>query len=46
MKDGLFVGLEAEFIREMSGHQSAMVLLRTIAIQVRVVLEVSQLAPR
>jgi transcriptional antiterminator RfaH len=43
--DGPFVGLEAVFMREMSGHQRAMVLLRTLAIQARVVLEINQLIP-
>jgi transcription antitermination factor NusG len=43
--DGPFVGLEAVFMREMSEHQRAMVLLRTLAIQARVVLEINQLIP-
>lgn len=45
IKDGPFVGLEAVFMREMSGHQRAMVLLRTLALQARVVLEINQLVP-
>lgn len=45
IKDGPFVGLEAVFMREMSGHQRAMVLLRTLALQARVVLEINQLTP-
>ncbi|MBX3329372.1 MAG: hypothetical protein KF722_03145 [Nitrospira sp.] len=45
IKDGPFVGLEAVFMREMSGHQRAMVLLRTLEIQARVVLEINQLIP-
>ncbi|OQW35931.1 MAG: hypothetical protein A4E19_15860 [Nitrospira sp. SG-bin1] len=45
IKDGLLGGLEAVFMREMSGHQRAMVLLRTLALQARVVLEINQLAP-
>lgn len=45
IKDGPFVGLEAVFMREMPGHQRAMVLLRTLALQARVVLEVNQLLP-
>lgn len=45
IKDGPFVGLEAVFMREMSGHQRAMVLLRTLALQARVVLEINQLIP-
>ena len=43
---GPFVGLEAVFMREMSGHQRAMVLVRTLALQARVVLEINQLIPR
>lgn len=42
---GPFVGLEAVFIREMSGHQMAMVLVLTLALQARVVLEINQLIP-
>jgi transcription antitermination factor NusG len=45
IKDGPFVGLEAVFMREMSGHQRAMVFLRTLALQARVVLEINQLIP-
>lgn len=45
IKDGPFVGLEAVFMREMSGRQRAMVLLRTLALQARVVLEINQLTP-
>ncbi len=45
IKDGPFVGLEAVFMREMSGHQRAMVFLRTLALQARVVLEIDQLTP-
>ncbi len=45
IKDGPFVGLEAVFMREMPGHQRAMVLLRTLALQARVVLEINQLTP-
>ena len=45
IKDGPFVGLEAVFMREMSGHQRAMVLLRTLALQARIVLEINQLLP-
>ncbi len=45
IKDGPFVGLNAVFMREMPGHQRAMVLLRTLALQARVVLEVNQLTP-
>lgn len=45
IKDGPFVGLEAVFMQEMSGHQRAMVLLRTLALQARVVLEINQLIP-
>jgi len=45
INDGPFVGLEAVFMREMSGHQRAMVLLRTLALQARVVLEINQLLP-
>ena len=43
--DGPFVGLEAVFMREMSGHQRAMVLLRTLVLQPRVILEINQLIP-
>jgi len=45
IKDGPFVGLEAVFMREMSGHQRAMVFLRTLALQARVVVEINQLIP-
>lgn len=45
IKDGPFVGLEAVFMREMSGRQRAMVLLHTLALQARVVLEINQLTP-
>lgn len=45
IKDGPFVGLEAVFMREMPGHQRAMVLLHTLALQARVVLEINQLLP-
>lgn len=45
VNDGPFAGLEAVFMREMSGHQRAMVLLRTLALQARVVLEINQLIP-
>ena len=45
IKDGPFVGLEAVFMRAMSGHQRAMVLLRTLALQARVMLEINQLIP-
>lgn len=45
IKDGPFVGLEAVFMGEMSGHQRAMVLLRTLALHARVVLEINQLTP-
>jgi transcriptional antiterminator RfaH len=45
VKGGPFVGFEAVFMREMSGHQRAMVLLRTLALQARVVLEINQLIP-
>jgi len=45
IKDGPFVGLEAVFMREMPGHQRAMVLLRALALQARVVLEINQLLP-
>jgi len=43
IRDGPFVGLEAVFMRQMSGHQRAMVFLRTLALQARVVLEIDQL---
>jgi hypothetical protein len=46
MKDGPFVGLEAVLMREMSGHQRARVLLRTLVLQIWVVLETNQLALR
>jgi transcriptional antiterminator RfaH len=45
IQGGPFVGLEAVFMREMAGHQRAMVLLRTLALQARVVLEINQLIP-
>jgi transcription antitermination factor NusG len=45
IKDGPFVGLEAVFMREMPGHQRAMVLLRTLTLQARVALEINQLLP-
>lgn len=46
MKDGSFVGLDAEFIREVFGHQRAIVRRSTIAIQVRVVLEIQSISSK
>lgn len=45
IKDGPFVGLDAVFMREMSGHQRAVVLLHTLALQAQVVLEINKLIP-
>ncbi|WHZ28936.1 MAG: hypothetical protein OJF51_003736 [Nitrospira sp.] len=45
IKEGPFVGLEAVFMREMPGHQRAVVLLRTLTLQARVVWEINQLLP-
>lgn len=45
IQDGPFVGLEAVFMREISGHHRAMVLLRTLALQAKVVLQINQLIP-
>ena len=44
IKDGPLMGLEAVFMREMPGHQRAMVLLHTLSLQARVVLGVDQIA--
>lgn len=44
IKDGPFMGLEAVFIREMPGHQRAMVLLHTLSLQARVVLGIDKIA--
>jgi hypothetical protein len=44
IKDGPFIALEAVFMREMSGSASN-VLLRTLAFQARIVLEMKQLTP-
>jgi len=44
IKDGPFMGLEAVFMREMSGHQRAMVLLHTLSLHARVVLGIDQIA--
>lgn len=43
--DGPLAGLDAIFVQEMSGSQRAMVLLRLLTIQARVVLGFSQIAP-
>jgi transcriptional antiterminator RfaH len=45
IKEGPLVGLEAVFIREMPGQQRAIVLLRTLTLQARAVVEIDQLAP-
>jgi len=45
IKDGPLVGLEAVFVREMPGQQRAMVLLHTLSLQARAVINIHQLAP-
>jgi transcriptional antiterminator RfaH len=45
IRSGPFAGLEAVFMRKMSGHQRAMVLLRTLTLQARVVVEIHHLIP-
>ena len=45
IKDGLLVGLEAVFLREMPGNQRAMLLLHTLAMRARAVVDIDQLAP-
>jgi transcriptional antiterminator RfaH len=45
IKDGPLVGLEAVFMCEMPGRQRAMVLLHTLALQARAVIEINQLIP-
>ena len=45
IKDGPLVGLEAVFLREMSGRQRAIVLLHALALQARAVVNIGQLAP-
>ena len=45
INDGPLVGLEAVFMREMSGSQRAMVLLRALALQARALIDIGQLAP-
>jgi transcriptional antiterminator RfaH len=45
IKEGPLVGLEAVFIREMPGQQRAIVLLRTLTLQARAVVEIDQLIP-
>lgn len=43
IQDGPLCGIEAVFEREMSGHQRAVLLLRTLAYQARVVVPFDQL---
>jgi transcriptional antiterminator RfaH len=45
IKEGPLAGLEAVFMRELPGRQRAMVLLHTLAIQARAVVEIDQLVP-
>jgi transcriptional antiterminator RfaH len=45
IKDGPLVGLGAVFIREMPGQQRAMVLLHSLALQARAVVDIDQLSP-
>ncbi len=45
IKDGPLVGIDAVFIREMSGQQRAMVLLHRLALQARAVVHIDQLSP-
>ena len=41
--DGLLAGLDAVFLRKMSGGQRAMLLLRTMAVQSRAVVDIDQI---
>lgn len=43
IKGAPFAGLEAVFMREMSGHHRAMVLVRMLALRARAVLEINRL---
>lgn len=45
IQDGPLAGLDAVFVREMPGRQRAMVLLRALALQARVVVNMDELAP-
>jgi len=45
IKSGPFIGLEAVFMREMRGQQRAMVLLHTLELQARAVVDIDQIAP-
>lgn len=42
--DGPLAGLDAVFMRKMSGGQRAMLLLRTLAVQSRAVIDIDQIA--
>jgi len=42
--DGPLVGLDAVFIRKMSGGQRAMLLLRALAVQSRAIIDIDQIA--
>ena len=44
IQDGPLSGLEAVFERQMSGHQRGVLLLRTLAYQVRVVVPIEHVA--
>lgn len=45
IKEGLLAGIEAVFLREMPGDQRAMLLLHTLAMRARAVVNIDQLAP-
>jgi ABC-type uncharacterized transport system YnjBCD ATPase subunit len=42
--DGPLVGLDAVFVRKMSGGQRALLLLRALAVQPRAVIDIDQIA--
>jgi transcriptional antiterminator RfaH len=44
IKDGLLCGLEAVFEKEMIGQQRAMLLMKTLTCQVRVILDLKSVA--
>lgn len=45
IRDGPLGGLEAVFMRELPGRQRALILLHTLALQARAVVDIHQLAP-
>jgi transcriptional antiterminator RfaH len=44
IKDGLLCGLEAVFEKEMIGQQRAMLLMKTLTCQVRVIVDLKSVA--